>query len=383
MMGSMQWAGVVCLLLGCGRIGFGAHVPDAAPDAQISLAESMTCGAQVLMDQGGHDPHDVVRWIHDPAGDWLVGAHHYGQDDHKIERHAITYDGIGGFVAAPAEFMVQGDHIDVLSIVPTAAGSVLGWTDFVLGTGQTNMLAPGMQVTSANPLGPLAVGNPPLARIGGGALAMMGIDSASSLMIYEIGEDATPTGRMLQLVTAADGAVNPSAIAIDQGLAVTWVSSATGSCKVAVLSPDLVVMAGPVNLGVPCGDPHVAWLPASQRLIVVADDPSAGGIQSAVFDATLTMIDPPKQLSASAHWSRIVGEPDHAWVTWARSPTPQPVMYAELDADANVIKLGDPVGTIDETLGHFHTIDNVGYTTMIVWVDTINARTFSVERLCP
>jgi hypothetical protein len=371
------------LLAGCGRVGFDSRPVDAAPDASISLAEELPCDMAVLLDDGNHDPHDVVRWLHDDSGDWLVGAHHYSQDLHKIERHPLSHDA-AGFHDGPAEFMVQGDHIDVLSVVPVASGSVLGWNDFVLNTAQTNALAAGMQVTSANPLGTLRIGNPPLVRIGGGALAMIGLDGAGDLVAIGIGEDGAPTGAMQIVATTSDAPQLSNAIALDDGLAITWTAGAGGTCRVAKLATDLTLVAGPVSYGTACDDPQVAWLPASGRIVGVAYNPSAGGLQAASWDLSLNPVSAPHMLAANAHWPRVVTDfaGDSLWLTWAQTPTPQPVMYAHLDGDTNILKMGAPVGTIDETLGHFHTIQRSGYAPVIVWVDTINARTFAAEHPC-
>jgi len=370
------------LASGCGRLAFDA-VPDVdAPPAPTSIAERVPCGTHILLDAGGHNAHDVIRWVNDASGDWVIGANHYSQDDHKIERHLVT-ETPSGAVAGPAEFMVQADHVDVLAFEAVADGHVMGYTDFALNTGHTVALGAGMAVGAQHDLGQLASGNPPLARAGNGKLAMIGL-VGGNLQVLGVFDDSAPTGVSINLATPADGAGLPTMITLPDGLAVVWHSAASGTCKLATLAADLSLRAGPVDLAVAgCADAHVAYLPATHRLIVVADDPANGAIVGAVWDEALAPIVLPRQLATTAHWVRIAtADDDTAWITWAQSGAPQQVRYALLDADANIALMGSPVGALDETLGHFHTIDRVASTTVVMWTDTTQARTFSVERLC-
>jgi hypothetical protein len=280
--------------------------------------------------------------------------------------------------------LAQADHVDTLSFEPVPSGTIMGYVDFVLGTGHTVRLAPGIIPSASADLGPFAVGNPPLARVGAtGPLVMVGITSAG-LEVRALDQSGTATGASLVLVNSSDGAGQPTATTIPNGVAVMWNSAAKGTCRVAVVDGDLNIAAGPIDVGVSgCADPHAAWLAASQRLVVVGDDPAGtGSVFAAVYDAALNVLTAPHTLASSAHWARIVGDEDAAWVTWAVLPSPQAVQYALVDATSTVTTLGKPVGSLDDSLGHYHWIDRVATTTVILWVDTSNSRTFAAERLC-
>jgi hypothetical protein len=375
-----RWALVV--LCGCGRVQFDPLAADAPGEpATASVAERIPCGTQVLLDAGGHNAHDVIRWVHEDGADWLIGANHYAQDDHKIERHLIL-DAANGASAGAAEFMVQADHVDVLAFEEVPGGHVMGYTDFALNTGHTVVLGPGAAVGAQHDLGLLASGNPPLARSGNGKLAMIGLINGN-LQVLGVFDDGAPTGVSINLATAADGAGLPTMITLPDGLAVVWHSSASGTCKLATLAADLSLVNGPVDLAVAgCSDAHVAYLPAAHRLIVVADDPANGAIVGATWDESLAPVVLPRQLATGAHWVRIIADNDAAWIAWAEAGSPQKVRSALLDADANIVMMGAPLGALDETLGHFHTMDRVLTATVVMWTDTLAGRTFSAERLC-
>jgi hypothetical protein len=385
----MRW--FLIALIGCGRVGFNLRDEpvDAPPDGHAdagptSLAEMVPCASQLLLDSGGHNPHDTIRWVHDDAGDWLVGTNHYNQDDHKIERHALTIEATGLASSASVDVLAQADHVDTLSFEPVAGGAIMGYVDFVLGTGHTVNLGLGLVPNGSADLGPFAVGNPPLARVGAaGPLVMVGMTS-SGLEMRTIDETGMPTGASLVVVNPADGAGQPTATAIPNGVAVIWNSAAKGTCRVAVVDANLNIVAGPVDVGVSgCGDPHAAWLAESQRLVVVGDDPSnGGGVFVAVYDTALNVVSAPHTLATSAHWARVAGDGDAAWITWAVLPSPQSVQYALVDATATITRLGTPVGALDDSLGHYHWIDRVATTTVILWVDSSANRTFAAERLC-
>jgi hypothetical protein len=371
------------LLFACGRVGFDArNAPaDAPSDAMPTIAERLPCNSQVLLDSSGHDPHDVIRWVSDTAGEWVIGSHHYAGDDHKIERHRITSDS-GVAVAGATEFVMQTSHVDVLAFEAVPSGVVMGFTDFNLQTAEAVALTPDPLAVVSHPLGPLANGNPPLARAGNGGLAMIGL-VGGNLQVLALREDGSPTGVLAQLATPAAGADRPSMVALDSGLAVVWQSAAKGTCRLATLAADLSLVSGPVDLAVPgCSDPHVAWIADTRRIVVVADDPNNGAIVGATWDEGLSPVAAPRILAGSAHWVRIIGDGDGAWIAWAQNPAPQRVAYARLDSDANVTRLGTAVGSLDETLGHFHTMDRIGGATLVMWTDTTQNRTFSVERLC-
>lgn len=379
-----MWRMAIFLIV-CGRFGFDATSTDAAPPdvAPSSLADGLPCDTPVLLDSGGHLPHDVLAWVDAPSGDWLIGVEHMSQDVHRIQRHPIAL-GPTGLVAGAAELMAVVDHVDVLRFELSAGGYVLGYNEFVLQTGHTMLLTPELAEVASRPLGPLASGNPPLARAGNGDLAMIGLTSGD-LQIIAIGDDGAPSGAVNHLATPAEGAALPTPIAIDDGLAVVWHSTARGTCRLAKLRPDLSIARGPVDMAVSkCADAHAAWLPASRRIVVVAEDRTNGNVAGAVWDDNLVPITPPTMLAPSAHWIRIVddGTGAGAWVAWAETGTVQRVRHAHLDGDGHVTAMSAAVGQLDDSLGHYHTLQHAGQSTVALWTDAAQNRTFAAMRLC-
>jgi hypothetical protein len=114
---------------------------DGVWSGRIRRQERPGGNSQVLLDSSGHDPHDVIRWVSDTAGEWVIGSHHYAGDDHKIERHRITSDS-GVAVAGATEFLMQTSHVDVLAFEAVPSGVVMGFTDFNLQTAEAVALTP-------------------------------------------------------------------------------------------------------------------------------------------------------------------------------------------------------------------------------------------------
>jgi len=375
--------GVAALVLGCGRIDFQA--PDAAtPDAFVnvirSTASEAPCSSHLLLDTGGHNSHDVIRWVFDGESDWIIGANHYSQDDHKIEGHRVTAtDNL--VLAGTAIQVAQADHVDVLNVVKAGDDMVLGYWDYALGSAWAVRIQPGLVSGAPQALGPLYGGNSPLGRMGNtGKLGFAGT-VGGAISLVEVNDDATPSGRQVQVVSPADGPGPPSVTSIDDAVILAWASGATGMCKLAKVTPDLVV-AGPVTFAAAsCNDPHVAWLETSRRLIAVAETTS-GQISAAAFDADLGLLTAPHAIVNAAHWPRIVGENDMAWLTWAEGASPQRVNYGLIDGDSNVVSMGTPTGMLDESLGHYHQIDRAGSETVITWMDSAQSRKLSALRLC-
>jgi hypothetical protein len=377
---------ITLLLIGCGRIGFdvpsdAAAVDGAAADgAPPSIAEGLACGVQKLLDGGGHMPHDVLAWVNDAQGDWLVGVEHITQNEHMIERHAIT-GAASAPVAGAAEVILAVDHVDVLSFEPVGDRYVLGYNEFNLQTGQTLLLTPAMVELGRHPLGMLASGNPPLARAGGGGLAMIGLVSGE-LKVMGIDDTGAPTAQTNFLATPAEGAGLPTMVALDDGLAVVWHSDVRGTCRLAKLSASLDIAAGPVDIAIAgCSDAHVAWLPSARRIVVVADS-STGGVAAAAFDENLAPISPPAAIATSGHWARIVADGDGAWVAWAESGSVEKLRHARMGPDARIGAPRAAVGELDSSLGHYHTLQRVGSAVIALWTDATQARTFSAMRLC-
>lgn len=367
------------LLIGCGRVAFDAPHDAPSPDGVSSLADRLPCDTPFALDGGGHLAHDVLAWVNDAQGDWLVGVAHMSQDMHQIERHAITL-APSGPAAGPDALVLAVDHVDVLSFEPVAGGYVLGYNEFVLQTGHALLLTPDMVKVAAQPLGMLASGNPPLARAGKGGLAMIGLTS-NDLQVIGLRDDGSPTGIMNHLATPAEGAALPTMIALDDGLAVIWHSNARGTCRLATLNADLSLAHGPVDMAVPgCSDAHVAWLPGPRRLIAVAD--SDAGIAVAVWDENLAPLGAPAALAAGGHWARIIADGDTPRVAWAEASTAQKLREARLSLDGKLVTMGAAVGQLDDTLGHFHTLQHVGGSIVALWTDAAQSRTFTAMRLC-
>jgi hypothetical protein len=375
------------LLMGCGRIGFDATTStDAEPDGvPSSLAEDLPCDTPVLLDSGGHLPHDVLVWANTPHGDWLIGVEHVSQDVHRILRYPISL-GATGLVAGAAELIAPVDHVDALRLEPVTGGYVLGYDEFVLRTGHALLLTPDLAVAASRPLGQLASGNPPLARAGNGGLAMIGLAS-SNLQVVAIGDGGAPTGVINQLATPTEGVGLPTMVAMADGLAAAWHSTARSTCRLATLHADLSLANGPIDMALGgCTDAHVAWLPASRRLIMVGDNAANSEVVGAVWDEQLGSIPGVglTTVASSAHWGRIVddGSGTGAWVAWVENGSIQKMRHAHLDIDGRVTAIGDAVGQLDASLGHYHTLQHVGQSTVAVWADTARSRTFAAMRLC-
>src|SRR5258706_11231344 len=122
---------------------------------------------------------------------------------------------------------------------------------------------------------------------------MVGL-AAGHVEVQGIGEDGVATGVLVHPAAAGDGPGLPTMTPLDVGIAVVWQSSSSGTCRLAKLGADLAVVAGPVDMNLPgCADPHVAWLPDARRIIVVSDDPGAGGIAGAGWGDALVPRTPP------------------------------------------------------------------------------------------
>jgi hypothetical protein len=381
-------------LIGCGRVGFDAAgqapidaTADGAPGsdaAMPSLADHLPCGQQMLLDTGNHLAHDTLVWVTSPAGEWLVGVEHESQDDHQIQRHALTATP-AGLAAGAAQLMLSVDHVDAMRFEPVPGGGyVLGYTEFVLGTAAALQVTPAMVGQGVEPLGPLAQGNPALARAGGGGLAMIGLN-ASNAQVVGLNDNGLPSGATANLAAPAEGAQMPTLTALDTGLAAVWHSASSGKCRLAVLDSDLHITHGPVDMattGGACSDAHVAWLPAVRRLVMVASDSTDNTVAGSVWDETLAPVVPSTRLASSAHWIRIVADGDGAWIAWVDGSTGQQLRYGRLGADGLLPRTSAGIGQLDSTLGHYHTLQQVGQNVVALWTDTTMNRTFSAMRVC-
>ncbi len=309
---------------------------------------------------------------------------HESQDVHQIKRHALTATPTG-IAAGMAELMLAVDHVDQMRFEPVPGGGyVLGYTEFVLGTAGTLQVTPAMVGQGDELLGPLSQGNPALARAGGGGLAMIGVN-ANNLQVVALNDSGLPSGPTANLAAPAEAAQMPTLTAIDTGLAAVWQSASSGKCRMAVLDNDLHITHGPVDMpttGGACSDAHVAWLPAVRRLVMVASDTTDASIACSVWDETLAAVVPSTRLAPSAHWVRIVPDGDGAWIAWVDATTGQQLRYGRLGADGSLPRTSAGIGQLDSTLGHYHTLQQVGQSAIALWTDSTMNRTFSAMRVC-
>jgi hypothetical protein len=177
----------------------------------------------------------------------------------------------------------------------------------------------------------------------------------------------------------------PTLTALDAGLAAVWNSGNTGACRLAILDSGLHITHGPVDMttsGAACSDAHVAWLPVSRRLVMVATDARDDQVWRSVWDENLAPVAPSAKLSASAHWIRIVADSDGAWIAWVDDSTGSQIRYGRLSGDGTLPKMSVALGQLDNTLGHYHTLQRVGQSAVALWTDTTLNRTFSAMRVC-
>jgi hypothetical protein len=380
------------LLIGCGRVGFEPGAPsDAAPGdspaadaAMVSLADKMSCGQPVLLDAGNHLAHDTLVWVDSPLGEWLVGVEHESQDVHQIQRHALTA-APSGIAAGPAELVLAVDHVDQMRFEPVPGGGyILGYTEFVLGTAGTLQVTPAVVGQTNQSLGPLAGGNPALVRAGGGSLAMIGIN-AGYAQVIALGDTGLPSGATRNVAAPSEGPEMPTLTALDTGLVAVWNAGNSGACRMATLDSALNITHGPVDMttsGAACSDAHVAWLPATRRLVLVATDSRDDTIWRSVWDESLTPVAPSAKLAASAHWVRIIDDGDGAWIVWVDDSAGQQLRYGRLSGDGTLPRMSVALGQLDTSLGHYHTLQRVGQSAVALWTDTTMNRTFSAMRVC-
>ena len=165
------------------------------------------------------------------------------------------------------------------------------------------------------------------------------------------------------------------------GLAVVWQAAATGRCRLAKLGADLSVAAGPVDMTVgACTEPQVAWLAGPRRIVVAAEDASTAGLYAAVWDDALAPTVAPTLVAPRAHAVRIVADGDGAWVVWARYDD-DAVQYARLGPDG-AAQLGPAIGVLDTALPHYHMLQRVDGSTVVIWLDVAHNRSYAATRLC-
>ena len=115
---------------------------------------------------------------------------------------------------------------------------------------------------------------------------------------------------------------------------------------------------------------------------MVATDSKDDTIWRSVWDDSLMPVVAAGKLSASAHWIRIVGDGDGAWIAWIDDSTGSQVRYGRLSSDGALPRMSVALGQLDNTLGHYHTLQRVGQSAVALWTDTTMNRTFSAMRVC-
>lgn len=130
------------------------------------------------------------------------------------------------------------------------------------------------------------------------------------------------------------------------------------------------------------GPPHVAWLPASRHLVLVATDSKDDQVWRSVWDDSLMPVVPAGKIAASAHWIRIVADGDGASIAWVDDSSGQQLRYGRLSGDGTLPRMSVGLGQLDTSLGHYHALQRVGQSTVALWTDTTMNRTFSAMRVC-
>jgi hypothetical protein len=381
----MRWLCVLALV-GCGRLGFDAAGPgdggagdagtgDSGPPPRVTR---LPCNTLVFLDDGGQLQQDGLAWVRDGANDWLVAILHVSDPVHPIERFAIE-ESSTGLSITDAGPIHQTVHSHNLAVAPTASGHVMSFFDDGDSTAYTVRLAPGLTELATYSLGAFLHGDPPLARAGGGGLAVVGVVSGQ-LTVRGVGDDGVPTTGTTLLGTPAEGPDFPTMVALDDGLAVVW-QAADGRCRLATLHADLSVAAGPVDMTFgTCTRPQVAWLPAAQRIMVAADDASTGGVAAAIWTTALVPVTVPSQVAASSSGTQIVGDGDSAWVAWVRTAD-SAMQYVRIDGNGSRTP-GSALGQVDTSLTHHHVLQSVAGYPVALWGDVAMGFSFAASRLC-
>ena len=101
-----------------------------------------------------------------------------------------------------------------------------------------------------------------------------------------------------------------------------------------------------------------------------------------MWDENLVPVTLPAKRSAPAHWIRIVADGDGAWIAWVDDSTGQQLRYGRLSGGGTLPQRGVGLGHLDTSLGHHHTLQQVGQSAVALWTDTTMNRTFSAMRVC-
>jgi len=115
-------------------------------------------------------------------------------------------------------------------------------------------------------------------------------------------------------------------------------------------------------------------------IVVAAEDASTAGLYAAVWDDALAPTVAPTLVAPRAHAVRIVADGDGAWVVWARYDD-DAVQYARLGPDG-AAQLGPAIGVLDTALPHYHMLQRVDGSTVVIWLDVAHNRSYAATRLC-
>jgi len=374
----------VALVAGCGRLGFDASDAGPTPDGVPPAAEQMPCATAVTIIPDAEEA-DELHWLQDPAGEWLAIVFHRSSNDHVVRRYRAIDDATGpSFTDAGIAY--QGMDLSGSSLVTVGDTSLLAVTEWSSSTGLVLELGAGLTFTAVHPLSSLVLSTPPLARAATGALAVVGVD-AGAVLGFSLDAHGVSNAPARTIVPAAASASATGLVATGDGFALTWVNGAGGTCQIAMLGPDLSLRVGPVAFQpTPAGNcdvPRAAWLPASQRLVVVAT--AANAVNVGVYDAALVPVMAPRIVADGAASGRVLPDGDGAWIAFDDiSAGSHDLRYARLDAQSTLdvfptlSRMYDPIAWPPN-----FELRRVGRAPVLMWNDNGPPRSIAASRLCP
>jgi len=365
------------VLIGCGRIGFDVGGP-AGDGSTASIIGRLPCDTAVTIDTGNDLPQDGLSFVSEPAALWLLVSEHVACDVHPIERYAVEVAPTA-IALRDTGAIAQTTHAHTVTVNPASGGYVMAYVELYDGSTHTAKLGPGIVATGTHSF-PLSGGAPPLARAGGGGLALIGLQSGV-LVVVGIDDEGVATGTTTTLAPPGEGPDQPTMIATSSGLAAVWTSTMTGRCRIDLLRADLSIAAGPVDMAVgQCTSPQIAWVESARRIVVVTQDASVGGVYAAVWDDSLSPVVALNRVSPRAMSPQIIADTNKTWVAWADSAT-LAFGHARLDLDGTVTT-APPVGQIDTAVPHYHVLQVVDGYPIAMWLDVAQNRSLTAMRFC-
>jgi hypothetical protein len=290
----MRWAAAICVVAGCGRLGFDAVHQDVTVDATV---DSRPDAAPALLpcNQATSASGTVSA-----MADQLVVAANANEivaitTDNSDVLRSWTFDvsETGSVVPGAMGNVLASNATGTLAMAPFGTNTLVAWS------------TPNTQWSQVDPAGQGigtegAATQPPAA----GALAASGIDG--TLALLTVGSNSEVEGIVLDSAGAASGTM-VIIIAADVGAqSVRMAPAATGyvvtytdprpavnTREVMLLDAQLAVVAGPVAASTDpydAEDGEVAWAPASNTYVAAWGDKSttADEVSYRVFDAQLS-----------------------------------------------------------------------------------------------